>query len=74
MKTLCLPRPEFFGAVLISERPSHLVPSILTYDSTIVLLNKLPCQWTTFVTNRVTKIMLATRYVNGAPGKTSQQI
>ncbi|XP_062122497.1 uncharacterized protein LOC133836179 [Drosophila sulfurigaster albostrigata] len=69
VKSLSVPRLELCGAVLLAELSAALLlnlpaESFQTFfwtDSTIVLawLNKPPCRWTTFVANRVTKIVQA---------------
>ncbi|XP_070144622.1 uncharacterized protein [Drosophila kikkawai] len=61
---------QLCGAVLLADLWTAILPQIpfgriksfLWTDSTIVLawLNKPPCQWTTFVANRVTKIAQST--------------
>ncbi|XP_051864343.1 uncharacterized protein LOC127566356 [Drosophila albomicans] len=69
VKSLSVPRLELCGAVLLAELSAALLlnlpaESFQTFfwtDSTIVLawLNKPPCRWTTFVANRVAKIVQA---------------
>ncbi|XP_075163097.1 uncharacterized protein LOC142235722 [Haematobia irritans] len=67
IKTLSIPRLELCGATLLAEMIDSIIPqlNITNYstfcwtDSTIVLswLAKAPCSWTTFVANRVSKIV-----------------
>ncbi|XP_062141968.1 uncharacterized protein LOC133850025 [Drosophila sulfurigaster albostrigata] len=69
VKSLSVPRLELCGAVLLAELSAALLlnlpaESFQTFfwtDSTIVIawLNKPPCRWTTFVANRVAKIVQA---------------
>ncbi|XP_051864162.1 uncharacterized protein LOC127566222 [Drosophila albomicans] len=69
VKSLSVPRLELCGADLLAELSAALLlnlpaESFQTFfwtDSTIVLawLNKPPCRWTTFVANRVAKIVQA---------------
>ncbi|XP_060665700.1 uncharacterized protein LOC132797981 [Drosophila nasuta] len=69
VKSLSVPRLELCGAVLLDELSAALLlnlpaESFQTFfwtDSTIVLawFNKPPCRWTTFVANRVAKIVQA---------------
>ena len=67
IKVVSLPRLELCGAVLMAEMADVILPelgidqydSFFWTDSTIVLacLRKSPCQWSTFVANRVSTIL-----------------
>ena len=74
IKVVSLPRLELCGAVLMAEMADVILPelgidqydSFFWTDSTIVLacLRKSPCQWSTFVANRVSTIVEYVGQVN----------
>ncbi|XP_025832766.1 uncharacterized protein LOC112905148 [Agrilus planipennis] len=74
LKPITIPRLELCGAVLLAELYEkvkqtldiNIDNSFLWCDSTIVLcwINAIPTKWTTFVSNRVSKIQTLTRIEN----------